>query len=128
MEKKEILGLVEEVIIEGTGKVHAMALIDTGATRSSVDALIAKKAGLGPVVGSIAVKKAHTTEKQKRIQIAGKLVLREKSFDVNFNVADRSKMFTPVLIGRDIIFSNFVVDVEKTHSSNRISDMRERGD
>ena len=128
MEKKEILGLVEEVIIKGTGKVHAMALIDTGATRSSVDTAIAKKAGLGPVIGSVAIKKAHTFEKQTRVQIAGKLILREKSFDVKFTVSDRSKMFTPVLIGRDVLFSNFLVDVEKTHSSNKIADLRERGD
>ena len=128
MEKKEILGLVEEVIIKGTGKVRAMALIDTGATRSSVDTAIATKAGHGPVIGSVAIKKAHTFEKQTRVQIAGKLILREKSFDVKFTVSDRSKMFTPVLIGRDVLFSNFLVDVEKTHSSNKIADLRERGD
>lgn len=127
MGKKEAIGLVEEVVVEGTSKVHAKALIDTGATRSSVDAALAKKAGLGPVVGTVSVKKAQS-EQQKRVAVAGKITICEKVFDVKFTIADRSKMFTPVLIGRDIIFSNFVVDIEKTHNSNKISDLRERGD
>jgi hypothetical protein len=38
------------------------------------------------------------------------------------NIEDRSAMPYKVLVGRDVIHSRFVIDVEKTHKTPKLSD------
>ena len=127
-DEKRVIGLVEKVRIIGSkGEVEAEALLDTGATRSCVDLQIAAKAGLGPVTGTVKVKsqtelKGYT----RRAVIKGELVLRGVRKKVRFTLADRSDMAHPVLVGRDVIHSDFVIDVEKTHSSHKLGDTKEK--
>jgi len=127
-DEKKIIGLVERVKIIGSkGSAEVEALLDTGATRSSVGLDLAAKVGLGPILGSMKIKsqtepKGHV----KRAIIGGKLVIRGVEKDVKFTLADRDNMTTPVLIGRDVIHSDFIVDVEKTHNSPIISDRKKK--
>ncbi len=126
--KKRIIGLVEKVKITGMKRtVETEALLDTGATHSSVDLLIAARAGLGPITSIMKVK--SQTEPRgyvRRAVIRGELELRGVKKKVRFTLADRSSMAYPVLVGRDVIHSDFVIDVEKTHDSHKIEDLKEK--
>ncbi len=126
---KKTAGLTEHIKIIGpTGKeVECDAILDTGATRTSLDIAIARKAELGPVLGSVRVKsKTMTTGFVRRLEVPCKVELLGKIFEVKVNITDRRDMHTKVLIGRNIIHGNFVVDVEKTHNSADIKDVKNK--
>lgn len=128
IDEKKIIGLVEKVKIVGLKRVvETEALLDTGATRSSVDLRIAARAGLGPITSTARVK-SQTEPKGyiRRAVVKGELVLRGIRKKVRFTLADRSGMAYPVLVGRDVIHSDFVIDVEKTHASHKIEDLKEK--
>ncbi|MEM0360342.1 MAG: RimK/LysX family protein [Candidatus Diapherotrites archaeon] len=121
---KNVLGLVEIVQIIGLKRtVEAKALIDSGASRSSVDMRIAAKAGLGPIVSTSRVKcRSESKGWTRRPIVKGELVLHGLRKKARFALADRSEMACPVLIGRDIIHPDFVIDVGKSHESRKIKD------
>ena len=124
---KKVVGLVEPVKIIGHKRtVETLALLDTGATQSSVDMKIAAKAGLGPIT-SVARIKSQTEPKGyiRRAIVVGKLSLSGITKKVHFTLADRIGMRFPVLVGRDILHNDFIVDIEKTHESFRLGDMKE---
>lgn len=127
MAKKEVIGLVEKVTIIGSkGSIRKNALFDTGATRSSVDIKVAAKVGLGPIISSVRVKSKSSKFPYVRRPIArGEVIVKGKRLRVDFGLEDREKMPYRVLIGRDVIHSNFIIDVDKTHHSNKILDLRE---
>ncbi len=129
-DEKKILGLVERVRIVGSkGSVEVEALLDTGATRSSVGLDLAAKVGLGPILGSMKVKsQTDPNGHVRRAIIGGKLIIRGVEKDVKFTLADRDNMATPILIGRDVIHSDFIVDIEKTHNSPKMSDRKKKGE
>lgn len=124
MKNKKILGLVELVEVQGTeGSIRKKALLDTGATRSSVDIRVAAKAGLGPIVNSVKVKSKTNSEGFIRRAVAKAVfVIRGVKIPVEVSIEDRKNMPYKVLIGRDVIHSNFMIDLEKTHHSNKILD------
>jgi hypothetical protein len=125
--EKNVLGLVEIVTIIGLkGSVEAKALIDSGASRSSVDMRVAAKAGLGPIVSTSRVKcRSDGKGWNRRAIVKGDLVLHGVKKTVRFALTDRSEMAYPVLVGRDIIHPDFVIDVGKSHASRKICDERE---
>ncbi len=127
-EEKKVVGLVEKIKIIGSrGEVETDALLDTGATRSSVDIKLAAEAGLGPVIGIKKVKsQTESTGHLTRAVVRGEMSIRGMRKKVKFTLSDRSEMAYPVLVGRDVIHSDFVVDVEKTHASHKISDLKEK--
>ncbi len=124
MGRKKVLGLVELVTVIGSkGAVTKKALLDTGATRSSVDVRVAAKAGIGPIVGSVKVKSKTAPEGFIRRAVAkAKFEIRGIRMPVEVSLEDRKNMPYKVLVGRDIIHSNFLIDLEKTHSSHRLAD------
>ncbi len=117
--KKIIVGLVEPVKIIGKNKtVSALAKMDTGAARSSIDESLADEIGLGPVIKFVRVKSAVNGAKyvrrpvfKARIEIGGKHI------PVELSVANRKRLKYKVLIGRDILHSKFIVDVEHSHKT-----------
>ncbi len=126
-ENKQVIGLIEKVKIIGRKEVFADAIIDTGATGTSIDVRIAKEAELGPITGTVKVKsKTSADGYTRRIKVNAKIELKDKIVPVEANIQDRKNMHTPVLIGRDVLHSNFIVDVEKTHNSNKINDTKNR--
>jgi len=125
--EKEVVGLVDDVIVRGEkGEVKVKALYDTGATRTSVDEEIVEKVGLKDT-GKTVLIKSKTSPKGyvKRKLYEAEIEVRGKKFNVVVNATRRSDMAYPVLIGRDIIHNNFIIDVSLTHKSNKVKDLRE---
>ena len=123
---KKIVGLVEKVTVAGSRRaVETHALFDTGATRTSVDYSIAAKVGLGPVLSVVRVKsKTSKRGYVRRPVVRGKIRAKGRSINANINLEDRSRMKYPVLIGRDVIHKNFIIDVTLTHSTHKIADLK----
>ena len=114
MEKREVLGLVEKVVIFGNDhlKKEVLARIDTGATNSSIDMGIAGELSLGPIKRTKLVKSA--SGKGRRAVIAVKIKLDGQVMEDDFTIAERKHMKYPVLIGRNILRAgNFLIDPKK---------------
>ncbi|MFH0870695.1 MAG: RimK/LysX family protein [archaeon] len=106
---KTIVGLTEFVVVKGAlESKDLIARIDTGATKSSIDLMLASKLGLGPVVDSKLIKSAYGIRLrpvvQADIMIAGRMIR------AKFTLADRLHMRFPVLIGQNILKKGFLVD------------------
>ena len=114
--KKIIVGLVEDVKVIGKKTIASTAKVDTGAARSCVDEKIAIEAGLGPIIKFVRVKSATTGRAPfvRRPVFRAKIEVGGKKIPVEVSVANRGNLKHKVLIGRDIIRSNFVVDVERS--------------
>jgi len=110
---KITVGLVEKVEIIGEKGVSSLAVFDTGARTTSVDIRIASKAGLGPVVRLIKVKNPSLKGRVSRPLVKAKIKIKGRVFDTEVNLQDRSHMNFPVIIGRNILSGNFVVDPQK---------------
>lgn len=112
---KKMIGLVEKVRIYGNGSsVETEALVDTGAKMTSIDIKLAGEAKLGPVTRMYKTKAPITKEVDKRPVVKVTIKIRGKKFEVEANLNDRSHMKYPVLIGRNLLYGNFVVDVSKS--------------
>src|SRR3989344_2815443 len=112
MNGKIVLGLTEQVKIfdiRGSKTKECLARIDTGATKSSIDASLASDLGLATIYSKF-FKSAHGRKMRPivvaEIEIAGKKMKEE------FSVADRSHMKYPVLIGQNIL-KDFIIDPSK---------------
>lgn len=125
---KRIIGLVELVTIKGKkGTVTKKALFDTGATRTCIDVRTAAKAGVGPIVSSVRVKSASSPRGYTRRAIAqAYIIVKGTKIRTGVNIEDREGMPYSVLIGRDIIHNNFLIDVSKTHTSNKVGDNKDK--
>ncbi|MEM4662879.1 MAG: hypothetical protein QXM75_02565 [Candidatus Diapherotrites archaeon] len=122
--KRKIFGLVQNVKIKGKKKtVETLALLDTGASRSSIDLRIAAKAGLGPIVGVIRIKsKTDPKGYVRRPIVEGFLEMCGKRKKILFTLADRQGMKLPVLVGRDFIDKDFVIEIEKSPEEKESED------
>ncbi len=125
IKRKKIVGLVEMVELIGKkGRIKRRALLDTGATKTSVDITLAAKTGIGPIISSIKIKNASSVTGYLRRPIAeAKIRIKGITIKTGVNVVDRSDLPYPILIGRDIIHKNFIVDISKTHSSYHVRDL-----
>jgi len=120
--RKIVVGLVEPVKIKGTrDEVVVLGKFDTGAQRTSIDKRIADKVGAKPI-GKVDTHNVHgkTTRPVANFEIE----VKGKRLNVKANISDRSSRKFKVLLGRDIIYGNFVIDITKSHKSHRLSDLR----
>jgi hypothetical protein len=105
---KIVVGLTEKVTILGKKNKKLTARIDTGATKSSMDARLAAQLQLGPVIKTKLIKSAHGNRLrpviEAEIKIAGKKVKSE------FTLADRIHMKYHVLVGQNILKHGFIID------------------
>ncbi len=126
LQEKKIVGLVEPVKIIGKKRtVETLALLDTGATRSSVDLKIAAKAGLGPITRVARVKsKTEPKGYTRRAVVLGEIEIAGIRKKVHFTLADRLGMRYAVLVGRDVLHDGFVVDIGKTHNGFKLDDIK----
>ncbi len=124
---KRIIGLVDLVRIKGKkGIVLKKALFDTGATRTCIDVRTAAKAGIGPIISSVKIKSASSPRGYTRRAIAEAIIIvKGKKIKTGVNIEDREGLPYSVLIGRDIIHNNFLIDVSKTHTSNKVGDSKD---
>lgn len=128
---KTIIGSVEKVRVL-PGNVVLEARIDTGATTSSIGVdsyRIFREDGKkwveidldGQLFKHKVVKfihiKQHGNESKKRPVIKLRLIIGEVSETVNVTLADRSNFEYQLLIGRNMLYDHFVVDVSLKHAT-----------
>ncbi len=106
------IGLVEKIVLVGKKRIKVRALFDTGAQRTSIDKKFAERVGLEERKKIVRVKSTHG--KSKRKTAIAKLKIKGKIFKTIVNLTDRENMRYKVLIGRDVIYGNFKIDLEKT--------------
>ena len=112
MEKK-IVGIVEKVSLIGNKEVNTYAVFDTGARMTSIDTKLASEAQVGPIIRTTAVKNPSTRQKTNRPVVHIKLRIKGKLFACEANMQDRSHMTARMIIGRNVMAGNFMVDPEK---------------
>jgi len=122
------IGLVEDVILLPWG-VRIPARIDTGAATSSLDAreltikenmaefkLPQKYGGLQlhlPIVDWKTIRSAEAWDRRPVIEIH--LCVGPKHLRARVNLNDRSQVKYPLILGRNVLHKNFVVDCMKSH-------------
>jgi len=109
----KILNPTEKVKIFAPGKkrVWAMARIDTGALRSSIDRDLAERLGLLAEENILWRRKyayRSASGRQSRPIIGLKVSLSGRKISTSASVANRSKLSTPLLIGRNDLSGFFV--------------------
>lgn len=123
-QEKTVIGLIEKVKIFGSKDTATKkAVFDTGATTTSIDLKLAAKVGIGPIVGVKRVRSANNPHGRLRPVAEAVLEVKGKTLHIKANIEDRSAMKYKVLVGRDVIHSNFIIDPEKTHSSHKLEDL-----
>lgn len=102
---KTIVGLVEEVAINGHS---ALARIDTGAATSSIDLGLASELRLGPLVAKRTIRSTHG--RRTRPVVKASVAIGGRKIKASFTVIHRAQMRYPILIGRNILRKNFLID------------------
>ena len=109
---KTPVGFMEYVTVLGKDKSKkVLARVDTGATRTSIDTELAESLGLGPVVRYQKVTSSHGTS--MRGLVVARIRIANRTFKVTCALSDRKNMTYAVLIGRNILKHDFVVDSAK---------------
>jgi hypothetical protein len=127
-EEKLAIGLVEDVILLPWG-VRLPARIDTGAASSSLDARELKVennvadfklpdpyGGLKlrlPVVGWKTIRTSESRERRPVVEM--EICLGPKPLRIKVNLNDRSMVKYPLIIGRNALKKNFLVDCMKSN-------------
>jgi hypothetical protein len=110
--KKTIVGFTEKVTVVGSKATkEVMARIDTGATKSSIDAALVKELELGPEIRNIMVRSAHG--QGRRGVVYERIIIGDRKMRMQFTVADRAHMKYKVLIGQNILKRGFLIDPSK---------------
>ena len=123
---KVTVGLIEEVTIIGRKELKTLALFDTGAKVSSVDISLASKAKLGPIVRTQRIKNPSFKQQTMRPVVSAKIRIKKRIFESMVNIQDRSHMTFPIIIGRNIIVGNFIVDPQKNlNLFDKMKDIKE---
>ena len=119
--ERRIIGAIEPVIVRGKrGEVNVQARVDTGASRTTVDADIAARAGLGPVLGTVRIRQSISKQPETRPLVDADLIIGGEEFDVAAAIADRAEMKYHVIIGMDILASGkFLVDPSRASRKKR---------
>jgi len=102
---KILIGLVQPVKINGH---KFMAKMDTGARYNSISKDLANSIGLGPVIKVVNVRSSFGTE--ERGMVKAKLEIAGIEYDTNFNLAERSHLRYPILLGLEILKKGFIID------------------
>jgi len=120
--RKIVVGLVESVKIVAKNKeIKALGKFDTGAERTSIDKQIISELDVDSV-GKTTTYSVHGKSIRPLVDV--NLKIRGKKLNVKANVSDRSRRKYKVLIGRDIMFSNFIIDISKSHRSHKLGELK----
>ena len=105
---KTVIGLVEKIVING----HEIeAKIDTGATTSSIDAKLASKLKLGPIVKTSTVRSSHG--RRVRVVVEVDVKIKDRTLKANFNIETRKDLKYKALIGNNVLKNDFLIDPSK---------------
>ena len=110
---RETIGLVEPVTLKGLDgrNLTTYGRVDTGATKSSLDARLARDLKLGPVLRSKLVKSASGAKVRPVIKVT--VIIKGREITAQFTIADRQDMKYKVLIGQNILKDHFLIDPKK---------------
>jgi hypothetical protein len=122
MARKIKVGLVEPVEIMGKKKVRVLGKFDTGAHRTSIDRKIADELDLKKI-GTTTVENVHGKSKRPLVEV--KLKIKNKTLKIQANVANRTSRRFKILLGRNAIYNNFIIDITKSHKSMKVEDLNE---
>jgi hypothetical protein len=109
---KTTVGFKEYVTILGAKKSKkVLARVDTGATRTSIDTQLAKSLGLGPILRYKQVTSSHGSS--LRGLVLARILIGNRIFKVYCALSNRKNMKYAVLIGRNILKRDFIIDSGK---------------
>ncbi len=133
MKQKVTIGRKDFIDIPAAGLTKVKCKIDTGADSCSihatrikevkVDGSMVLRCNLSPQVQleftSFKVKQVKSSNgiPQTRYKVPMSIMLMGKQFNTEFTLTNRSKMTYPVLLGKNLLRGNFVVDVAKSNLS-----------
>lgn len=125
---KDTIGRVERVVMPELSDSPLHARIDTGAKTSSISA-VTKLENDGRLVVTFlgfdrevtrtfrhyttTVVASSNGHAQERYKVLLSLVLKKRKIRAHFTLADRTTQVYPVLIGRNVLYGKFIVDVAK---------------
>lgn len=134
------IGAQEDVLIEPYG-IKVPARIDTGATTTSLDARNIKVTGgsvsfnipdkfggkriILPVKAWKYIRTSRTRDRRPVVEMD--LCIASKTIHARVNLNDRSGMNYPMIIGRNVLAGNFVVDVSKPQGQASTNCTKEKG-
>lgn len=118
---KIIVGLVEPITLVGKKRITVLGKFDTGAYRTSIDRTLFEKLGIKKI-GEVETTNVHGKSIRPLTEI--NVIIKGKKLRIKANVADRSSRKFKVLIGRNTIYDNFVVDITKSHNSPKVEDLK----
>ena len=110
---KTTVGIMENVTLIGAKNIKTSAVFDTGARLTSIDIRLASKAQVGPIIRTVKVKNPGTKAVYKRPVVRVRVRIKDKIYECEANLQDRSHMTAPMLIGRNLIAGRFVVDAAR---------------
>ena len=110
---KTVIGIVERVTLVGDKNVSTDAVFDTGARLTSIDIKLASKARVGPIIRTTKVKNPSTKAITKRPVVKVRVKIKDRIYQCEANLQDRSHMTADMLIGRNVLAGRFIVDPAK---------------
>ena len=120
--RKITVGLVEPVRIKGKKRnIEILGKFDTGAKRTSIDRDLISRVGVKRV-GRTSTSNVHGTTVRPLVDVL--LEIKGRKIKIQANVADRSSRKYKILLGRDVIYQNFIIDISKTHNSADLGDLK----
>ncbi|MEO9964529.1 MAG: RimK/LysX family protein [Reichenbachiella sp.] len=136
--KKKIIGRIDKIDLPEFGLENIDAKIDTGANRSAIHCSKIEHGDHNgkdsiffciPLAGNGEENLYHSADfikkkirsssghVEERYIIKTTVVLFGKKFRTSFSLTDRTEMKYPILLGRKLLASHFIVDVELTNQS-----------
>ena len=106
---KQILGAIETVKINNK---KILAKVDTGPEKSSIHLDLAQKLGLTKDLWGIR-RIISSNGSEYRPVIKSKVKINNRVLPIKFTVTRRDELKYPILIGRDVLKRNFLIDVTK---------------
>ena len=109
------IGVVEPVLVRGPrGSLPVRAKVDTGAERTTLDTRLARRLGLGPVVGHVRIRSAAADVPELRDIVRASIVIAGRAFRVHLAITDRRDMRYRMIVGMDVLRrGRFLVDPRK---------------
>jgi hypothetical protein len=129
---KLIIGNIEKIDIPSLRLNGILCKVDSGASVSSIDVSFIKISADKKIVTFTPLRPKHTGyvdkkytapiseivdvmssngSSEKRVLIKASIVIKGKKLESFFSLADRKELEYPILLGKDIISGNFLIDV-----------------
>lgn len=98
-------GAIAEITLTSIAgwKITLNARLDTGASMSSIDSRLAAALGFDPILNDVRVIKSSLGKEIRQV-VSLPILYDGQEHLCRFNLADRSNLSFPILLGRDFLF------------------------